>query len=123
MADNILNITGYLESAIRAEGIRQKAIASNIANSQTPGYRRVDVRFADIVADAMEGHANIEPTDIEGELFQPMTTAPDSRDNDVNLDAEIGEMVKNTLLQKTYMRLLARKYRQAEIAMNTGSLG
>lgn len=120
MADvKIQNIVGYLEAGIRAEGLRQKAIASNVANSQTPGYRRIDVRFADLVADAMQ-RADSDPDEIEGEMFKPMTTPVDSHGNDVNLDAEIGEMVKNTLTQKTYMRLLARKYRQVETAIGTG---
>jgi flagellar basal-body rod protein FlgB len=115
----IQNIVGYLEAGIRAEGLRQKAIASNVANSQTEGYRRMDVRFADLVADAMQ-REDSDPAEIEGELYRPMTGAVDSSGNDVNLDAEIGEMVKNTLTQKAYMRLLARKYRQIETAINTG---
>jgi flagellar basal-body rod protein FlgB len=123
MADpKIQNIVGYLEAGIRAEGLRQKAIASNVANSQTPGYRRIDVRFADLVADAME-KADSDPSEIEGEFFKPMQTPVDSKGNDVNLDGEIGEMVKNSLTQKTYMRLLARKYRQIETAIGTGSGG
>jgi flagellar basal-body rod protein FlgB len=123
MADpKIQNIVGYLEAGIRAEGLRQKAIASNVANSQTPGYRRIDVRFADLVADAME-KADSDPDEIEGEFFKPMQTPVDSKGNDVNLDGEIGEMVKNSLTQKTYMRLLARKYRQIETAIGTGSGG
>jgi flagellar basal-body rod protein FlgB len=120
MADaKIQNIVGYLEAGIRAEGLRQKAIASNVANSQTPGYRRIDVRFADLVADAME-RDDTDPADVEGELFKPMQTPIDSNGNDVNLDGEIGDLVKNTLIQKTYMKLLGRKYRQIETAMNTG---
>lgn len=118
MADKALNITGYLESAIRAESLRQKAIASNIANSQTPGYRRIDVRFADIVAAAMEGDSDVQPNELEGELFRPLDTPVNASGNDVDLDSEIGEMVKNTLLQKAYMRLLARKYRMIETAIN-----
>jgi flagellar basal body rod protein FlgB len=88
----------------------------------SPGYRRIDVRFAELVAGAME-RADSDPDAIEGELFRPMQTSVDSKGNDVNLDAEIGEMVKNTLTQKTYMRLLARKYRQVETAINTGGGG
>jgi flagellar basal-body rod protein FlgB len=121
MADDTLNITGYLESAIRAETLRQKAIASNVANSQTPGYRRIDVRFADVVAEAMERGSDAEADEVEGELFRPLNMPVDTSGNDVDLDTEMGELVKNSLLQKTYMRLLARKYRQIETAINTGT--
>jgi flagellar basal-body rod protein FlgB len=118
MIEKTTNIVGYLEAGIRAEGLRQKVIASNVANSETPGYQRVDVKFATLVAEAMEGRG--EPEDIEPEIFKPRNTAVNAKGNDVELDAEIGEMVKNTLLQKTYMKLLARKYRQMETAINTG---
>ena len=44
--DNLLSL---LEAGARAEGLRHKAIASNIANLQTPGYRRVDIRFEEFL--------------------------------------------------------------------------
>ena len=111
------DITSYLEAGVRAETLRQQAIASNIANSQTPGYRRIDVRFAELVAEAIErGDAE----DIDAEILRPMATPVDGKGNDVSLDAEMGEMVRNTLLQKAYMRLLAGKYRKVEAAINTG---
>ncbi len=122
MSDNTVNITGYLESAIKAESLRQKAIASNVANSQTPGYRRIDVRFAELVAEAIERGVDGDREEIEGELFNPLNTPVDGSGNDVNLDSELGELVKNSMLQKTYMRLLARKYRQVESAINTGNI-
>jgi flagellar basal-body rod protein FlgB len=117
------NIIGYLESGIRAEALRQKAIASNVANSQTPGYRRLDVQFSALMEEAMSGGAEVEPEELAGQVFKPMTTPVDSKGNDVSLDSEIGELVKNTLTQKAYMKLLANKYRQLESAMSTGSGG
>ena len=119
MSEKAINIVGYLESGIRAEVLRQKAIASNVANSQTPGYRRIDVRFADIVAEAMEKGQDGEADKLEAEMFHPMNTTVDGKGNDVNLDMEIGELVKNTLLQKTYMRLLGDKYRKIDQAIST----
>ena len=38
--------------------------------------------------------------------------------NDVNLETEIGQMVRNSLLHKAYIRLLNKKYMQIERAMN-----
>ncbi len=39
------NIVDILEAGIRAESLRQKAIANNVANLQTPEYRRVDDKY------------------------------------------------------------------------------
>ncbi len=35
----------FLEAGLRAESLRQKAIANNVANLKTNGYRTVDVKF------------------------------------------------------------------------------
>jgi len=36
----------------------------------------------------------------------------------VSLEAEVGKMVKNTLRHTAYVRLLSKKYRQIELAMD-----
>jgi len=113
------NIADLLEAGIRAESLRQKAIASNIANLETPGYRRIDVRFEELLAKALDSSGAVDLREIEPQLHQPKGTPVKSNGNDVNLDAEVGEMVKNTLRHKAYIRLLTKKYRQIELAINT----
>jgi flagellar basal-body rod protein FlgB len=113
------NIIDLLEAGIRAEGIRQKAIANNIANLQTSGYRRFDVKFEELLAKALKSSGSVELSEIEPQIYQPKQTPVKSNGNDVNLEAEVGEMVKNTLRYKAYIRLLNRKYRKIELAINT----
>jgi flagellar basal body rod protein FlgB len=48
---------------------------------------------------------------------QPKTTPINEFNNDVSLDKETGEMIKNTALHKTYMLLLKKKYQQMDLAM------
>lgn len=112
-------IFDVIEAGIKAEGLRQKTIASNIANMETPGYRRVDVNFKELLAKALESSEDIDAADIEPQLYRPENTTVKSNGNDVNLELEIGQMVKNTLQHKTYIRLLQKKYAQMELAMNT----
>jgi len=112
-------IVELLEAGLRAENLRQRAIASNIANLQTPGYRRVDVRFREMLAKAIESNGTVDLRKIKMETYEPRTTAVKSNGNDVTLENEIGEMVKNTLRHKTYIRLLNKKYTQIERAIST----
>ncbi|HPD45852.1 MAG TPA: hypothetical protein PLY61_03090, partial [Anaerohalosphaeraceae bacterium] len=56
-------------------------------------------------------------TDLEPEFYQPMNTAVNANGNDVSLDAEIGEMVKNSLRHRAYMSLLKVKYNQMKQAI------
>lgn len=114
------DIVGLLEAGIRAEGLRQNTIASNIANLETPGYRRLDVKFEDLLTKAMRSPDGVDPQEIEPEIFQPEDTPIRSNGNDVNLEAEIGEMLKNSLRHTAYVRLLRKKLSQMETAMGVG---
>ena len=107
-----MNILNLLETGINAEGTRQQAIANNIANINTQGYRRQDIRFEEVLAKALETNKDIEVSELKAELYRPMTTTVNANGNDVALDAEVGEMVKNSLKHRTYALLLKKKYRQ-----------
>ena len=115
---NMDNVIDVINAGIRAESLRQKAISSNVANLETPGYRRVDVEFKELLAKAMESPGNLKPEDIEPEIYRPENTAVKANGNDVSLELEVGEMVKNTLRHKTYIRLLQKKYAQIDLAMS-----
>jgi flagellar basal-body rod protein FlgB len=107
-----------LEAGIRAESLRQKAIANNIANLETPGYRRIDVKFEELLAKALKSPGAVELSELEPQIHQPQTTLVKSNGNDVNLESEVGQMVKNSLRYKAYIRLLNKKYNQIELAMD-----
>ena len=112
------NIVDLLQAGIRAEGLRQKTIASNLANIETPGYRRLDITFEDMLAKALNGSDSLDPEELEPELYQPMNTPLRANGNDVSMEAEIGELVKNSLRHTAYVRLLSKKFAQIEAAMN-----
>ena len=111
-------IMGLLEAGIKAEGLRQKAIANNIANLNTPGYRRVDIKFEEQLIKAMNSNGDVDLDEIKPVFYQPKKTPIKSNGNDVNLNTEVGEMVKNSLRHKAFIRLLSKKYKQLEMAMS-----
>jgi flagellar basal-body rod protein FlgB len=112
------SVTDLIETGIRAENLRQKAIANNISNLETPEYRRFDVRFEELLANAMNSSGSVNLDDIEPELYQPMQTTVKLNGNDVNLESEVGQMIKNSLRHTAFIRLLNKKYKQIESAMN-----
>ena len=111
------NIVDFLEAGIRTEMLRQKAIANNIANLETPGYRRIDVKFEQLLAKALNSPGAVDLSKIEPQTHQPQQTPVKSNGNDVSLESEVGQMVKNTLRYKAYIRLLSKKYNQMQLAM------
>ena len=114
-AESILDI---INAGIKAETLRQKAIANNIANLETPGYRRIDVKFEELLARCLRSSGEFELSEVEAEIYQPKNTPVKSNGNDVNWESEIGQMIKNTLRHKAYIRLLSKKYNQIELAID-----
>ena len=118
MPDSNANLVSMLEAGIRAEGLRQQTIASNIANLETPGYRRVDVKFSDLLAEALESPGEADLSEVEPEIFNPGDTPIKDNGNDVDLNKEVGELLKNSLRHTAFVRLLARKFQLIDQAIN-----
>ena len=112
------NIVDLIGAGIKAENLRQKAIANNIANLETPGYRRVDVQFEEVLSKLLDSPGEVDLDDLGFEYYRPQNTPVNSKGNDVNLESEIGQMVKNALFHKAYIRLLNNKYKQIDAAIN-----
>lgn len=112
------NIVDLIDAGIKAQALRQKAIANNIANLGTPGYRRIDVKFEELLAKCLRSNEEFDLSDIEAEFYRPKETPVKSNGNDVDLEAEIGQMIKETLRHKAYIRLLSKKYNQIDLAIN-----
>ncbi|MCL5279181.1 MAG: flagellar basal body rod protein FlgB [Planctomycetes bacterium] len=112
-----VDIVGLLESGIRAEESRQRTIASNIANLETPGYRRLEVRFEELLAKALRSRHAANTGDVKPEVFEPAGTTVKANGNNVNLEMEIGALVRNAARQTAFVRLLRKKFSQMENAI------
>ena len=112
-------IIQHLRAGLNTAGLRSKVTANNLANLNTPGFRRYAVRFEKHLSDALASGTKVDLDQIKAEMFRPMDTSVDSQGNDVNVDMEIGEMVKNSARYKTYMRIMTKVYRQMELAIRT----
>jgi flagellar basal-body rod protein FlgB len=106
-----------LEAAMKSASLRQQAIANNIANLDTPDYRRGVVEFEQVLAKAIQSGDPVKALQERAQLTHPCNTPVDETGNDVNLDMEIADLMKNTSAQKTYLRLMAKIYNQMELAM------
>jgi flagellar basal-body rod protein FlgB len=114
---NTNNINDLLTAGIKAEQMKQQAIANNIANLETPGYRRIDIRFQELLSRALEKGDNVDTKEL-GEIYRPDDTPVKPNGNNVSLEKEVGQMVKNTLNHMTYVRLLNKKYQQILAAID-----
>jgi len=115
---NETSIVTHLEAGLKAAGLRGKVIANNLANLNTPGYRRSEVRFEELLSRAMAAGSDAEVRGVKAALYQPQSTPINDQGSDVNLDLEIGLMVKNGAKSRVLLRTLAKMYRQMELALS-----
>ena len=81
-----------MSSALDALSLRQRVIADNIANVQTPGYQAKRVEFEDALSDAVShGSGKVSA--------QTLTSLEPTREdgNNVNLDTEVLSNVDTNL--------------------------
>ena len=85
-----------LERAISGAALRQQVLANNIANAETPGFRRSDVDFHSALSEAMKTG---EPEAIERTSFAPQQEMQVMRadGNGVDIDVESANLAKNGL--------------------------
>ena len=84
---------------------RQKLVASNIANADTPGYKTQDIDFRAAFQNAMDGES------IAPDVIQPDGLAAKPDGNNVNLDRE------SRLLSENAMRFaIATQFAHTELA-------
>ncbi len=112
-------IVEVLEAGLRAESLRQKAIANNVANVETAGYREIDVRFEELLEKALKSGKKIDLDELKEQFYEPRENAVKSDGNDVHLEVEIGKMIRNSLRYTAFVRLLNKKYEQMERAIET----
>jgi flagellar basal-body rod protein FlgB len=85
-----------LERALSGSSLRQQAIAQNIANVNTPGYRRQDVDFASALHAAWDqGTSKVESVDPTVQTDQSAVMRADG--SSVDIDTEAAAESKNGL--------------------------
>lgn len=91
-----------LGQAMAGAATRQKAISDNIANANTPGYKRTDVDFQAQLQQALAG--GDDDSQLESLQFTPSvdTTSTARADgNNVDIDQEMSNLSENSLDYQT----------------------
>ena len=107
-------IIGQLEAALRATGLRGRVIGENVSNLATPGYRRKEVQFDDVLAKALAG---ADDEDLADEIVQARGGPVNEQGNNVSMEAEIGAMMKNGVAARVYLRAIGKLYSQMRAAI------
>lgn len=116
--------TALLSLALDATSMRHQAIAHNIANANTPGYRPVGVSFEQVMTDAKNALTQGKPVPhsaIAGTrpLFETAVFEETGADK-VSLDMEVAQLSENTLHHQMLLKALNRHFSILGTAINEG---
>ena len=127
MIDDIINRTSIpiLHKILNLSARRQDAIASNVANKTTPGYQRKDVAFDEVLSDSVNRgqfkmiRANARHiTPVSKQHTPVLQTLQELKgqegNNNVNIETEMAESVKNLQLYSTAAKLINGKFRSLQ---------
>ena len=107
-----------LERAIQGSALRHEALAENLANVNTPGYRRQDVDFKAALQAAMPGGpAALEAVPLEPQVDGAAPVRVDG--NSVDVDVEAANLAQNALEYEALAQVLRVRGDIIEIAMGT----
>jgi len=122
MIDALFNQSGYLaaKKALDATALRQEAIANNIANLETPGYKRLDLAPAfqtELERACASGNsqqiAALKPT-----LVPDATAVPSGRDgNTVHLESELMQLNQNGTTHALETQLVSNMLSRMRLAI------
>lgn len=113
-----------LSKTLDAAAARQKSIAGNIANAETPGYKRNCVSFEEELQKVLDqsdtskvrkGLKELSPRTL---IDAVSPSKPDG--NNVNIDAEIADLAKTALKHRAAAVLLEGKIAMLRAAISEG---
>jgi flagellar basal-body rod protein FlgB len=132
-------VFGLLQNALRAAELRQTVYSNNIANVDTPGYKRQDVEFENILNRQLvnvpvavpgtrfipiqnpansdwETRANIRPV-----VVQDASSKVDNNGNNVDIDAEMAKLAMNQIRYNALIQDVKIRLDRLRSAINGGS--
>lgn len=128
------NNINVLSKALDASWKRNEVITNNIANAETPNFKRSEVIFEDILKEQITGEklkgvvtnsnhihingGNIKDTKYVIKTDERFSTRMDN--NNVDIDVEMAERAKNEILYNTLTSRLQSGFQKIKFVINEG---
>ena len=124
MVEALFNEPNYLDAkkTLDAVALRQEAIASNIANLETPGYKRLDLStsFENELDRACASRDPKQIAALQPSLAPDPTAMPNGRDgNTVSLEKEMAQLNQNALAHSLETQLVSNMLLRLRMAITS----
>lgn len=122
MIEALFNGSNYVaaKKMMDATALRQEAIASNLANLETPSYKRMDVApsFRAELSKAISSGTPEKIAELKPQLTVDTTAAPQGRDgNTVQLENELMLMSQNSMAHAVETHMLTASLQRLRMAI------
>ncbi|MFS0839363.1 flagellar basal body rod protein FlgB [Paenibacillus sp. 1P03SA] len=132
----LLNQAGFqwMEKSLDASALRQRVISNNVANADTPHFKRSDVLFEELLQEKMTGNQPVlegrrtntrhlqipSNTNLPGQAIveSDPKSLMNNNLNNVDMDYEMSLMAKNQLKYNTMIQEMNNEFRKLKIAMD-----
>ncbi|MDB5083748.1 MAG: flagellar basal-body rod protein FlgB [Bacilli bacterium] len=125
-----------IQRSLDASALRQKVLSNNIANVDTPNFKRSDVSFDSVLQSYLSGavdplpgkltnsrHIPIGAADfaqLQPQVVTDNSTVVTNNGNNVNIDSEMSQVAENQLRYNTLVQGLSIKFAELNTAVNGG---
>jgi flagellar basal-body rod protein FlgB len=127
-------VFNVLEKSLDASSLRQKVYANNIANLDTPNFKRSDVMFEDQLQNYLQGNQNftiqglrtdprhipIGSSDLQPIEYQDNSTTYNNNGNNVDVDSEMTLIAKNQIQYNALVEQMNQQFSLLKIAIGNG---
>ena len=127
---------GLLEKSLAAASVRQRVSANNIANANTPGFKKSAVVFEDLLQQALAGggpglrqartheyHLSktaLTPEQVQPQIVTSNATAIRNDGNNVDIEAEMANIAQNNLYYNALAQQLSARLNSLKTAIGQG---
>lgn len=129
IGSNAYNYINVLDKASDASWLRNEVISNNIANVDTPDYKRKDVNFESYLMSAVAGGDSLDENINNMELdslnattyteFSNLSYRYDG--NNVDIDTESAELAKNQIRYYTLLDSMTQEFSRIKAVLNKNS--
>lgn len=127
IGSSAFNYVNVLNKAADASWTRNTLITNNIANADTPGYKRKDVQFETYLMEQLAGGdslddnvANVDLSTLSATTYIDQATLSYRLDgNNVDIDTESAELAKNQLRYYTLLDSMSQEFNRLKEALKS----
>ncbi len=126
IGSNAFNYINVLDKAADANVIRQELLANNLANNDTPNYKRKDLNFESYLQKELNGNEDLDKrvakanlSKLNGSIYTDRAELSYRYDgNNVDIDVEEGYLADNQIRYYTLLETMTQEFQRLRTVLS-----